>query len=287
VTIELGGGVRGLLGPNGSGKSTLLKLATGQLRPTSGTIEVFGQSPWNHPRLFRRVGFCPEQDAFYAFMTGFEFVSTLARLAGLDARTAAERARAALERVGASDFMDRKIATYSKGMRQRTKVAQAIVHDPDLLILDEPLTGTDPIGRRELMDLIDELGREGKSILLASHVLHEIQAVTTDFLLIHGGRVLASGDVGEIRHLMNEYPHRIHLTCDRPRELAHRILKDLPVRGVELGREHGTLTVQTEDPGRFFEELGGAVEASGATIRDMRSEDDNLETVFRYLVRGR
>jgi len=286
VTVDLAPGVRGLLGPNGSGKSTFLKLVTGQLRASTGTIRVFGVDPWNHPALFRRIGFCPEQDALYPFMTGLEFVASLARMSGLGARAGRDAAAEVLARVGAADFMERRIGTYSKGMRQRTKFAQALVHDPELLILDEPLTGTDPIGRSELSALIRGLGRAGKTILISSHVLHEIQALTEEFLLIHGGRVLASGNVSEIRGLMNEYPHRITIACDRPRELAHRILRELPARGVEIAAADDSLAVLTVDPARFYEGLAGVVEEAGVRILEMHSEDDNLETVFKYLVRG-
>ena len=284
VTIELAPGVRGLLGPNGAGKSTLLKLITGQIRPTEGEVLVFGERPWNNPALFRRIGFCPEQDAFYAFLTAFEFVSTLARLAGYGAAEAKKRTERALERVGATAFMHRKIATYSKGMRQRTKVAQALVHEPELLILDEPLSGTDPVGRRELTDLVAAIGREGTSVLLSSHVLHEVQAVTDDFLLVYRGRVLASGNVREIRALMNEYPHRITLRSSDARALGHRLVRDLPIAGLEIDEEQGTLSVLTREPGRFYAGLPDVVAEAGARVTAMSSADDDLDAVFRYLV---
>lgn len=283
VTLELPAGVRGLLGPNGAGKSTLMKLIMGQLQPTEGEIRVLGENPWGNPGLFRRIGFCPEQDALYPFLTGWEFVVTLARIAGYSSTEARRRAEGALERVGATEFMHRKISEYSRGMRQRTKVAQALVHDPEFLILDEPLSGTDPIGRREMTDLMKELGREGRSILVSSHVLHEVEAVTSEFLLMYGGRVLAAGNVAEIRGLMNEYPHRITLRCSDGRGFAHRLLRDLPLSGVEIGEE-GHLSVLTRDPRRFYEGLPGVIRESGVTITEMVSEDDNLEAVFRYLL---
>lgn len=284
VTLDLPPGVRGFLGPNGAGKSTFLNLVTGQLRPTEGEVRVFGERPWNNPELFRRVGFCPEQDAFYDFLTGLEFVTALARFSGYDAEEARRRAAAVLERVGAREYMDRKIGTYSRGMRQRTKVAQALVHDPELVILDEPLTGTDPIGRHDLIELVKQLGREGKSLLISSHVLHEVQAMTEEFLLIYGGRVLASGNVHEIRGLMNEYPHRITIRCDGGRELAHRLVRDLPVTGVEVDEAAGTLLVHTREPQAFYSGLAGVVLDSGSAVREVISQDDNLDAVFRYLV---
>jgi ABC-2 type transport system ATP-binding protein len=282
VTLDVPMGVRGLLGPNGAGKSTFLKLITGQLRPTEGEIRVLGERPWNNPDLFRRVGFCPEQDAFYTFLTAFEFVETLARLAGYDPAEAKRRAGAALERVGATEYMHRKIGTYSKGMRQRTKVAQALVHDPEFLLLDEPLSGTDPIGRKEMTDLLRSLGKEGKSILVSSHVLHEVQAVTEEFLLIYGGRVLAAGNVHEIRGLMNDFPHRITIRATDPRGLAHRLMRDLPIAGIEM--QEASFSVLTHNPGAFYSGLPKVVAESGSKIIEMASQDDNLEAVFRYLV---
>jgi len=282
ITLELPRGVRGLLGPNGAGKSTFLKLITGQLRPTEGEVLVFGERPWSNPGLFRRIGFCPEQDAFWDFLTAREFVAALGRMGGLEAADAGRKAEAALERCGATEFMDRKIGGYSKGMRQRTKVAQALVHDPELIILDEPLTGTDPVGRHELVELVKGLGREGKSVLISSHVLHEVQAMTEDFLLIHSGRVLASGNVREIRAVMNEYPHRITIKADDVRALARAVVRDLPVSGVDVDEGAGTLLVRTREPKLFFEGLTRLGAEGG--VREVLSQDDNLDAVFAYLV---
>ena len=282
VTLDLPRGVRGLLGPNGAGKSTFLKLITGQLRPTEGEALVFGERPWSNPELFRRIGFCPEQDAFWDFLSAREFVTALARMSGLDAAAAGRKAAAALERCGAAEFMDRKIGGYSKGMRQRTKVAQALVHDPELIILDEPLTGTDPVGRHELVELVKSLGRDGKSVLISSHVLHEVEAMTEDFLLIHSGRVLAAGNVHEIRGLMNDYPHRITLKAKDARGLARAVVRDLPVSGVNVDEAAGTLLVLTREPKLFYEGLTRLAAEGG--VREVVSQDDNLDAVFNYLV---
>lgn len=282
VTLDLEPGVIGLLGPNGAGKSTLLKLLTGQLQPTEGSIEVFGERPWNNPRAFRQFGFAPEQDAFYDHDSALQFVTSLGRLSGLGA-AAPSKAREALAKVGATEFMHRPIREYSKGMRQRTKIAQALVHDPQLLILDEPLTGTDPIGRRELMDLVKQLGQEGKSILVSSHVLHEVQAMTDQFVLIYGGRILASGDVREIRALMNEFPHRITIRCDDGPTLAHHLARALPIRGLELSADGQELVVLTQEPGAFYAGLPAVVLGAGVKVRELVSADDNLQSVFHYL----
>lgn len=285
VNLDLEPGVIGLLGPNGAGKSTLLKLITGQLRPTEGSVEVFGERPWDNTSIFARLGFCPEQDSFYDNLSAHEFVTALAKLSGLGS-TAAAKAEEALARVGATEFMHRPISDYSKGMRQRTKIAQALVHDPPLLILDEPLHGTDPIGRREIMDIVIQLGEEGKSILVSSHVLHEVQSMTDEFVLIFGGRILASGHVQEIRSLMNEFPHRITIRCTKGRDLAHRVMRDLPVQGVELVPERDEIAVLTHDPGAFYGGLPAVVSESGVSVRELVSADDNLQAVFNYLVAG-
>jgi len=285
MTLDLEPGVTGLLGPNGAGKSTFIKLITGQLRPTEGTVSIFGERPWNNMEVYRRIGICPEQDCFYDRMTAHQFVSSLGRISGLggDAET---RAEVALARIGATEFMHRPIDEYSKGMRQRTKIAQAIAHDPDLLILDEPLTGTDPVCRREIMDLVTELGAEGKSILVASHVLHEVQEMTDQFVLVFGGRVLASGRVSEIRSLMNEFPHRITIRTDDARRLAPALLDGRAVEGVEaveVDDRRGLVVVSTRNPGAFYEGLPAVVAATGVSCHELSSDDDSLEAVFHYL----
>ncbi|MEM7200516.1 MAG: ABC transporter ATP-binding protein [Planctomycetota bacterium] len=283
VTLDLEPGVIGLLGPNGAGKSTLMKLITGQLRPTEGTIEVLGHQPWNNPAVFRELGFCPEQDAFFDGMSALQFVTALGRLSGLGS-DATDRAADTLARVGAAEFMHRPIAEYSKGMRQRTKIAQALVHNPPFLVLDEPLTGTDPIGRRDIMDLVQQLGSEGKSILVSSHVLHEVQSMTDEFVLVFGGRILASGHVQEIRSLMNEFPHRITIRCDRPQALATRLVRDLPIQGVEISGDQHELAVLTKEPAAFYRGFGSAVLEERVTVHELTSADDNLQAVFDYLV---
>jgi len=282
ISLELPAGAYGLLGPNGSGKSTLLKLLTGQLRPTEGTVRILGQDPWSRPALFRRLGYAPEQDAFYSFLSGFDFVRRLGRLSGLSASDSSARAEEVLRLVGADSYMHRAIGTYSKGMRQRTKVAQALVHDPEVLILDEPTIGADPVGRRELIDIVRSLAARGKSIIVASHILHEVQAMTKDFLLMFGGRILAQGNVDDIRGLMDEHPHRIAIRCERPRELAVCLLRDLPVDGVEL--VDGGLRVLTRDPHGFYGGAARVVQAWGGSVYEMDSQDDSLEAVFKYLV---
>lgn len=286
LTFDLEPGVHGLLGPNGAGKSTFIKLMTGQLQPTQGSIRVFGEDPWNNPQLLNRIGYCPEHDAFWMFQTAREFVTTLARMSGMSPSEADAAARKALARVGAEEFWDRPISTYSKGMRQRTKLAQALVHDPDLLVLDEPLSGTDPVGRREIMDLVESIGAEGKSVIVSSHVMHEVQSMTRRFLLIYGGRVLAAGDVQEIRGLLDEIPHRIRVACDRPRELALAVAGAAAIDGVEIHEDTGELWVTTRQPRELFGALPDAASRLGVVVRELGSEDESLDAVFEYLVGG-
>ncbi len=198
VTVSVPPGITGLLGPNGAGKSTFMKLITGQLRPSKGGVTVLGEPIWRNPKLYFRVGFCPEQDAFYERMTGLEWVTALVRLNGYSEKEAADAAEKAMTTVDLMDAANKKIGAYSKGMRQRVKLAQAIVHDPEMLILDEPLSGMDPLARRRTMKMIREWARQGKSVLVSSHILHEVESMTSNILLINNGRILAEGNVHQI-----------------------------------------------------------------------------------------
>ncbi|HOQ61496.1 MAG TPA: ABC transporter ATP-binding protein, partial [Vicinamibacterales bacterium] len=284
VSASIPAGITGLLGPNGAGKSTLLKLLTGQLKPSKGTVSVFGEPVWRNPRLFFRIGFCPEQDAFYDRMTGLEWVSGLVRLNGLGERESIEAARTALARVDLLDAADKKIGGYSKGMRQRVKLAQALVHDPELLILDEPLSGMDPIARRRTIRLIREWARSGRSVLVSSHILHEIEAMTSSILLIHNGRILAEGDVHQIRDLIDEHPHTVSVRAARPRDLAREFLTRDDVLSLKL--EQGAVVVETSKPDGFYRYLTDlAASGHAGEITEVTSPDDNLQAVFKYLVK--
>ena len=284
VSVSIPPGITGLLGPNGAGKSTLLKLLTGQLKPSKGSITVLGEPVWGNPRIFFRIGFCPEQDAFYDRMTGLEWVSGLARLNGLSEQASLTAARAALERVDLMDAANKKIGGYSKGMRQRVKLAQALAHDPELLILDEPLSGMDPIARRRTIRLIKEWAREGRSILVSSHILHEIEAMTSSILLINNGRILAEGDVHQIRELIDEHPHTVHVRAERPRDLAREFLTRDDVLSLKL--EQGAIVVETSRPDSFYRYLTElAADGRAGEITEVTSPDDNLQAVFKFLVK--
>jgi ABC-2 type transport system ATP-binding protein len=284
LSVDIGPGVTGLLGPNGAGKSTLLQLATGQLRPSQGSVRVLGQHVWNNAPINRLIGLCPEQDAFYEWMTGWDFVFTCAKLSGLPRRAARAAAQRTIESVGMEPHQGRAIRGYSKGMRQRIKLAQALVHDPEVLFLDEPMTGTDPLARRELMDIIKRLGSEGKSVLISSHVLAEVQSLTPNIVLLNRGRLVANGHVRQIRDLIDKHPHHIRLVCDDYRRLAARIVAWDDVEGVRVVPEEQALMVETRSPDTFYGRLPALVLEDGLMINSVYSDDDNLEAVFKYLV---
>jgi ABC-2 type transport system ATP-binding protein len=284
VTLRVSPGITGLLGPNGAGKSTFMKLITGQLKPSKGTIRVLSEPIWQNPALYTRIGFCPEQDAFYERMTGLEWVVALVRLNGLTEETAIGMARRAIGMVDLADAAGKKIGAYSKGMRQRIKLAQALAHDPELLILDEPLAGMDPLARRKTIRLIKDWGRAGRSVIVSSHILHEIESMTSNILLINQGRILAEGNVHQIRDLIDEHPHTVHVKADETRALARALLAEDHVLSLKF--ENEALVVQTGRPDAFYARLT-AIAASGelGAIHEVTSPDDNLQAVFKYLVK--
>jgi ABC-2 type transport system ATP-binding protein len=284
VSVDVPPGITGLLGPNGAGKSTFMKLITGQLKPSKGVVKVLGEPIWGNPHLYFAIGFCPEQDAFYERMTGLEWVSALVRLNGLTDKESDDAARRALTAVDLMDAADKKIGAYSKGMRQRVKLAQAIVHDPQLLILDEPLAGMDPLARRRTIRMIRDWARAGRSVIVSSHILHEIESMTGNILLINNGRILAEGDVHQIRDLIDEHPHSVSVRAEDPRALAREFLAFADVRSLKF--EDGAVVVETGKPDVFYSKLT-EMAASGefGAIHEVTSPDDNLAAVFQYLVK--
>ena len=285
VTVRVPPGITGLLGPNGAGKSTFMKLITGQLKPSKGRVEVFGEPIWGRPAQYRRIGFCPEQDAFYDGMTGLDWVTALVGLHGVDQAAAREAATRALAAVDLADVGDKRIGAYSKGMRQRVKLAQALVHDPELLILDEPLTGMDPLMRRKTVRFIKDWARAGKHIIVSSHILHEIELMTSNILLIHNGRILAEGNVHQIRDLIDEHPHTVYIRAADPRALAREFLTRADV--LSLRFEPGAVIVETGRPDDFYLRLTELVaEGACGPVEELTSPDDNLQAVFKYLVKN-
>jgi len=283
-TVDFGKGLTGLLGPNGAGKSTMLKILTGQIKPSSGKLSVLGMDPWDNPDLNREIGYCPEQDAFFPGMTGLQFVTFNARLMGLSNHEALKLARGVIKRVDLLKDAKRPVDGYSKGMRQRIKIAQALVGDPSLLILDEPLAGTDPIGRVQLMDLMHDLTAEGKDIIVSSHVLYEIERLTSNIVLVNKGRLVAEGNMHEIRDSMDKYPLSVRIMTHERTRMAKSILELPSVSSISMGENPMELLVRTSSPGVFFSRFQGMLIQNKLRILSIDSPDDNLDAIFRYLV---
>jgi len=284
VSLDIESGITGLLGPNGAGKSTFMKLITGQMKPNIGHVTVRGRKAWNNPAVFRDIGFCPENDVFYEDMTGLEFVAGLLRFYGYSASEIKERAAKALDIVELTKDKDRLIRGYSRGMRQRVKFAQAIAHDPEIVILDEPLNGLDPLGKRKFIKLIKEFKSQGRTVLVSSHVLPEIEALTSRVVLIHQGKILAQGDIPYIRELIEAHPHMISVRSSDPRALAARFIGDRSIQKMSFGADGRTFVVETHKRDDFFGRLTGAVLEGGIEVEEISSPDDNLQAVFEYLV---
>ena len=284
LTWSLRPGIVGLLGPNGAGKSTLIKLLAGLHAPSRGTIRVFGGAPFTDVAVRRRIGYAPEHEKTWDELTARELVTAMAQLAGVpkaDARTAADAALAAM---GMTDAANRRVRGFSKGMRQRTKLATAIAHDPDLILLDEPLTGVDPIARADIVARIRAFGAAGKTVVISSHVLYEIEALTTEIVVIHRGQVLAEGNIYEIRRLIDRHPHRIRVECDQPRAVAAALAGADHLARIVF--ERGAVSFETRDPDRCYDELAAAVLANNVHVTSLGSPDNNLGAVFEYLTGG-
>jgi len=281
VSFSLGPGVTGLLGPNGAGKTTLLHMLAGFLAPSAGTVLVMGRSPSRDPSVYRQIGLVPEREAVYPFLTGFEYVRFNARLQGL--HNADVASRDAIHRVGLDDAMDRPIGTYSKGMRQRAKVAGALVHDPQILLLDEPFNGMDPRQRMAMMDLLGQMAAAGRTILFSSHILEEVERVGTEILVMVAGRLAASGDYRAIRALMTDRPHTITIRSNDNRHLATLLMADPAIFAVELGKD--LLSIRTAHLSAFRRLIAGASRSAGVRLFEVVSTDESLESVFDYLVR--
>ncbi len=284
VSLEIGPGITGLLGPNGAGKSTLLKLITGQIRPSLGRVTINGQPVTGRPELFFNIGYCPEQDAFFEGMTGFQFLYWMLRLHHFLAERAGLEAEKALRLVDLYDDRNRPIKSYSRGMRQRLKIAQAIAHDPEIMVLDEPLNGLDPLGKRKIIRLIRDYGREGRLVIVSSHVLPEIEALTRKIILIHQGKVFAQGDIHEIRDLIDRHPHVVSIRTPASRVLAAALIQQPFVVKAYFGDDEESLLVETKNRDQFFRFLLEMAAVKGIKLEEITSPDDNLQAVFDYLV---
>ena len=281
VTFEVGPGITGLLGPNGAGKTTLLHMMAGFLAPSAGDVHLDGTPTWRHPQIYRQIGFVPEREAVQPFLTGRQFVVASARLQGLaDPTAAADRA---IEMVDLREAAGRSIGGYSKGMRQRVKVAASLVHDPPVLILDEPFNGMDPRQRLHMMDLLRGMAGAGRTILFSSHILEEVERISDRVLVVVAGRLAAAGDFRRIRRLMTDRPHSFTVRSSDDRALARELLAGPLVEGVEI--RDGILTIRTSDYGELTRAIGPAAQRAGAALLEMRPADESLESVFSYLVR--
>jgi ABC-2 type transport system ATP-binding protein len=280
VTFEAGPGVTGLLGPNGAGKSTILGMIAGLLPPSAGRVTLLGEPAWRHPAVYQRVGLVPERESVPGWLTGRGFVSYAARLQGLaDPDAAAATAIATVDLAGAAD---RRTATYSKGMKQRILLAAALVHDPPVLLLDEPFNGLDPRQRLHMMTLLRELAEAGRTILFSSHILEEVERVAARVLVVHAGRLAAAGDFREIRRLMTDRPHTFTIRSSNDRGLAAALIAGDAVVGAEL--VDGRLAVRTADLSGFGRRLPRLARDAGVSLFEVRPTDESLESVFAYLV---
>lgn len=278
ASLEVRGGVVALLGPNGAGKSTLMKLITGQLRPSMGRVRVFGKEP-SSPSSRRRVGYCPDVDAFYEEMTGRQFIRAMLRLSGFPAASVDEKTEEALVRVGMADRADKRIRGCSKGMRQRIKLAQALAHDPDLLILDEPLSGLDPVGRWEFRELLLDLAGRNKTLVISSHVMEEVESIADSVILVGGGRILTQGSWAHVAEFLDEIPQRYLLAAPDVRELAGRLLRWPGVVRIEITGDSECL-VTTNDSAGLCERVSELVREEGLPIDRMRPDTNWAETLF-------
>ncbi len=284
VTCEIGPGVTALLGMNGAGKTTMIRMITGQLRTTTGTVRVFGEDPFANQEVYKKLGYCPDIDNFYEHRTGRQFVNFLARLSGYGPQEAAERTTRMLTKVGMIERADKKIAGYSKGMRQRIKLAQAMLHEPEAILLDEPLNGLDPVARRDFMNVLEDISREGKAILVSSHILFEVEQMTRSIILLHRGRLLATGDLNMIRSLIDAHPHRVRIDTPQPREVAERLVALPYVLSVDFARSGTQIELQIQEPDQFYSNLPKLMLEDHLRIDGFSSPDNNLESIFKYLV---
>ncbi|MCH9002752.1 MAG: ABC transporter ATP-binding protein [Planctomycetes bacterium] len=282
VTTTIEHGITGLVGPNGAGKSTLMGLAMGQLRPSKGNIRVFGRKVWNNPAVLSNIGYCPEGDPFWSDVTGRQFVAFLARASGLYGAGLRKALPEVIELTGMTENADRAIKGYSKGMRQRIKIAQALIHKPKLLILDEPFTGTDPVGRHELGNVLKDLADRGVDILISSHVLHEVEALTKQILMIDHGRIVAQGQIAEVRRALHNRPFAIRIRVDRPRRLAARLAEMEAVTSLQM-MPPDTLMIQTVAPDEIYDRLASLILDREVAVQEIAAADESLEAIFGYL----
>jgi len=284
VNLQIAPGITSLVGPNGAGKSTLMNLMTGLLRPTRGSISLLGIPTDQPEQLFRKVGYCTQFDSFPRGVTGREFINSFLLVHGFDRKRANELSQIALERVSLQEAGDRKVAAYSKGMRQRIRLAQSIAHQPSVLILDEPLNGLDPMVRAETIALFRRLASEGLHLIISSHILHEVDMMSDRVVLLNSGYIVAEGDIHGVRNEMEEHPMQILIRCDQPAKLAAYVFEKNHVVEARLHDDHRGLFVRTRDADRFYLMLNRAVAEGAVNVESVAPVDDDLSAVYQYLI---
>jgi ABC-2 type transport system ATP-binding protein len=281
VSFEIAPGLTGLVGPNGAGKSTLIQIITGQLQPSTGSLTVFGEVPWNNPVLLRRIGFCPERDAVPKDLRPIDWLTGLALISGLDAAEIPARCEAMLDRVKLPrEHWSKTMGQYSKGMKQRVKLAQGMLHRPDLLILDEPMNGLDPMGRQEVAGILHEMAAAGASILISSHILAELESLCRNILILNWGRILASGSQKEIRGDLKNWSEELAVQCDDPEKLARHLFDVGVLLGFDLNPATGLLRIRVKDAPTFYTAWAGLLIDSGVTVHSIRGQSRSLQNIF-------
>jgi ABC-2 type transport system ATP-binding protein len=281
VSFDIDSGLTGLVGPNGAGKSTLIQIITGQLQPSSGELTVFGEVPWNNPPLLQRIGYCPERESVHQELQPLDWLRGLGMISGLSSEEASLRGEVMLEQVKLPrEHWGKRLGQYSKGMRQRVKLAQALMHEPDLLVLDEPMNGLDPMGRQEMAQVLKELAAGGTSIVISSHILSELEALCKNILILNWGRVLASGAQKDIRADLKNWSEQITVRCDQPVKLARHLFDADVLLGFDLDHEEGGLSLRIKDPATFYPRWSTLLLESGVTVHEIRSQSRSLRQIF-------
>jgi ABC-2 type transport system ATP-binding protein len=281
VSFEIQPGLTGLVGPNGAGKSTLIQIITGQLQPSSGQLTVFGERPYNNPHLLRRLGYCPEGEAVPKELRPMDWLRSLGLLAGIPDADVVARAEAVLDRVKlAREHWNKRMGQYSKGMKQRVKLGQGLLHRPDLLVLDEPMNGLDPMGRQEIAQTLKELAAEGVHILISSHILAELESLCKNIIVLNWGRILASGDQKEIRADIKNWSEELEIECDTPERLARTLFDAQVLLGFDVDPEAGVLRIRVKDATTFYDQWTGLLLQSGVNVRGIRSRSRSLQNIY-------
>jgi len=284
VSLSLSPGVTSLVGPNGAGKTTLMNLMTGMLRPTKGVVRVLGISPSDPEQFFRNIGYCSQFDAFPKGLSGYQMIRSMSDLHGFAGADSEARTWNVIERVGMADAAHRRVAGYSKGMRQRIRLALALVHDPHVLVLDEPLNGLDPMARAEVIELFRKFAESGMHVVISSHIMHEVDIISDTVVMMSGGYVVAEGDIQGVRSEMDEHPIQILIRCDRPGVVAANVFQEDSVVEVKIHADGHGLLIATRNPDRFYELLNRIVLENRIAIEAVSPADENVNAVYQYLV---